>query len=89
MRSQFLLGIPSGAPPGAERFATFTRYQEGREAMTLLPLWRVEVVSLDDSYIVLGGAQRTSEKGPLQYRERRCKIIRSAKVSVISLCGTS
>ncbi len=44
--------------------ARFTRYQEGREAMILPPLWRVEVVSLDDSYIVLGGLQRTSEKGP-------------------------
>lgn len=64
---------------GAERFATFTRYQEGREALILPPLWRVEVVSLDDSYIVLGGIQRTSERGPLQYQEWRCEIMDKQK----------
>lgn len=64
---------------GQERYATFTHYREGREAMILPPLWRVEVIELEDDRIILGGLQRTAERGPLQYQEWRCSIIDKQK----------
>lgn len=60
---------------GQERYATFSHYREGREAMILPPLWRVEVIALDDSWLVLGGLQRMAARGPLQYQEWRCSIL--------------
>lgn len=60
---------------GAERYATFTHFREGQETMILPPLWRVEVIGLNESWLVLGGLQRTVERGPLQYQEWRCSIM--------------
>lgn len=64
---------------GQERYATFTHYREGRETMILPPLWRVEVIELEDDWIVLSGLQRTAERGPLQYQEWRCSIMDKQK----------
>lgn len=64
---------------GTERQATFSTIREGREAMLLPPLWRAEILSLDDSNLVLCGLQRTRENGPLQYQEWKCEIVDKQK----------
>ncbi|TAK92747.1 MAG: hypothetical protein EPO09_14840 [Aquabacterium sp.] len=64
---------------GFERQATFSTIRDGRETLLLPPLWRVEVISLDEWYLTLSGLQRTRERGPLQYQEWRCEILDKQK----------
>lgn len=64
---------------GTKRYATFTHFRDGREAMILPPLWRAEVLSLDESTITLCGLQRTAEGAPLHFQEWRCDIVDKQK----------
>lgn len=56
------------------KVATFTRYQGGRNVDVLPPLWRVEVVQIDDLTIQLAGLQRLSARAPLHFQEWSCLI---------------